>query len=24
VMGTSLLLNAVGVGIYWNGTRRRD
>jgi amino acid transporter len=24
VMGTSLVLNAVGVGIYWNGTRRRD
>ncbi|MGA1983214.1 MAG: APC family permease [Acidobacteriaceae bacterium] len=24
VMGTSLLLNAVGVAIYWNGTRRPD
>jgi amino acid transporter len=24
VLATSLLLNAVGVAIYWNGTRRQD
>lgn len=24
VMGTSLVLNAIGVAIYWNGTRRRS
>jgi hypothetical protein len=23
VLGTSLVLNAIGVAIYWNGTRRR-